>query len=159
DRGRRTQLLCEAPTDKNWSRTNGFCLPAWPCALSIDQHYLGIMACGLRKSLEGPTHERPDPRRTAGVGRSHSPARALARLAAPGAAAVSRLQARHGLIGRSNQLDEMLARLEKVAPSEANVCILGESGTGKELPPQAIHNLSRRADRPFVILDCTAIPE
>jgi transcriptional regulator with PAS, ATPase and Fis domain len=72
---------------------------------------------------------------------------------------VSRLQARHGIIGQSKQLDEMLARLEKVAPSEANVCISGESGTGKELLAQAIHNLSPRADRPFVILDCTAIPE
>jgi transcriptional regulator with PAS, ATPase and Fis domain len=72
---------------------------------------------------------------------------------------VSRLQARHGLIGQSKQLDEMLARLEKVAPSEANVCISGESGTGKELLAKAIHNLSPRADRPFVVLDCTAIPE
>jgi transcriptional regulator with PAS, ATPase and Fis domain len=53
----------------------------------------------------------------------------------------------------------MLARLEKVAPSEANVCILGESGTGKELLAKAIHNLSPRADRPLVTLDCTAIPE
>ena len=67
--------------------------------------------------------------------------------------------ARHGIIGRSKHLDEMLARLEKVAPSEANVCISGESGTGKELLAQAIHDLSPRADRPFVTLDCTAIPE
>jgi transcriptional regulator with PAS, ATPase and Fis domain len=67
--------------------------------------------------------------------------------------------ARHGIIGRSKQLDEMLARLEKVAPSEANVCISGESGTGKELLAKAIHNLSPRADRPLVVLDCTAIPE
>src|SRR5713101_1234435 len=71
----------------------------------------------------------------------------------------SRRGARHGIIGQSKQLDEMLARLEKVAPSEANVCISGESGTGKELLAHAIHNLSPRADRPFVILDCTAIPE
>ena len=67
--------------------------------------------------------------------------------------------ARHGLVGQSKQLDEMLARLEKVAPSEANVCISGESGTGKELLAQAIHSLSPRADRPLVTLDCTAIPE
>src|SRR5262245_14714761 len=43
----------------------------------------GVMACGLRTSLEGATCERPDPRRAAGVGGPHSPARAPARLAAP----------------------------------------------------------------------------
>jgi len=65
----------------------------------------------------------------------------------------------HGIIGQSTQLHEVLARIEKAAPGDANVCISGESGTGKELIAQAIHTLSARADRPLVTLDCTAIPE
>jgi DNA-binding NtrC family response regulator len=67
--------------------------------------------------------------------------------------------AAHGLIGQSLQLAEVLAKIEKVAAGDANVCISGESGTGKELIARAIHEQSARADRPLVTLDCTAIPE
>ena len=65
----------------------------------------------------------------------------------------------HGLIGQSPQLGEVLAKIEKVAVGDANVCISGESGTGKELIARAIHEQSARGDRPLVTLDCTAIPE
>jgi transcriptional regulator with PAS, ATPase and Fis domain len=65
----------------------------------------------------------------------------------------------HGIIGQSTRLHDVLARIEKAAPGDANVCISGESGTGKELIARAIHTLSARADRPLVTLDCTAIPE
>ena len=65
----------------------------------------------------------------------------------------------HGLLGQSAQLAEVLAKIEKVAPGDANVCISGESGTGKELIARAIHAQSARAERPLVTLDCTAIPE
>ena len=65
----------------------------------------------------------------------------------------------HGIIGQSTQLHDVLARIEKAAPGDANVCISGESGTGKELIARAIHTLSARANRPLVTLDCTAIPE
>src|SRR5229473_2083435 len=64
-----------------------------------------------------------------------------------------------GIIGESKQLHEVLARVEKAAPGDANVCISGESGTGKELIARAIHMQSARVDRPLVTLDCTAIPE
>jgi transcriptional regulator with PAS, ATPase and Fis domain len=67
--------------------------------------------------------------------------------------------AAHGLIGQSPQLGEVLAKIEKVAVGDANVCISGESGTGKELIARAIHEQSARGDRPLVTLDCTAIPE
>jgi transcriptional regulator with PAS, ATPase and Fis domain len=67
--------------------------------------------------------------------------------------------AAHGLVGQSVQLGEVLAKIEKVAPGDANVCISGESGTGKELIARAIHAQSARGDRPLVTLDCTAIPE
>jgi two-component system response regulator HydG len=65
----------------------------------------------------------------------------------------------HGLVGQSAQLAEVLAKIEKVAAGDANVCISGESGTGKELIARAIHAQSARWDRPLVTLDCTAIPE
>jgi transcriptional regulator with PAS, ATPase and Fis domain len=62
-------------------------------------------------------------------------------------------------VGQSAQLAEVLAKVEKVAAGDANVCISGESGTGKELIARAIHAQSPRGDRPLVTLDCTAIPE
>ncbi|MEE9171986.1 MAG: sigma-54 dependent transcriptional regulator, partial [candidate division NC10 bacterium] len=49
--------------------------------------------------------------------------------------------------------------VSKVAQAEANVCLYGESGTGKELVSRAIHDSGRRRGRPFVVLDCAAIPE
>src|SRR6266699_327195 len=64
-----------------------------------------------------------------------------------------------GIIGNSKQLHEVLARVEKAAPGDANVCISGESGTGEELMARGIHMQSARVDRPLVTLDCTAIPE
>src|SRR6266702_3290730 len=64
-----------------------------------------------------------------------------------------------GIIGQSQQLREVLAKIDKVAGGDANVCIMGESGTGKELIARAIHQSSPRRDQPLVTLDCTAIPE
>jgi transcriptional regulator with PAS, ATPase and Fis domain len=58
----------------------------------------------------------------------------------------------HGLIEKVHQL------VRRVAPTEATVLIMGESGTGKELVARAIHTLSHRADRPFIPVNCGAIP-
>jgi DNA-binding NtrC family response regulator len=77
----------------------------------------------------------------------------------PGADASVPLPGRYGIIGRSRPMQEIFAKIEKVAPSDTSVCIYGESGTGKELIAYAIHRASPRRDRPFVPLDCTAIPE
>jgi len=71
----------------------------------------------------------------------------------------SRVTNQHGIVGQSKQLHEVLARVEKAAPGNANLCISGESGTGKDLIARAIHAQSARRDRPLVTLDCTAIPE
>ena len=76
-----------------------------------------------------------------------------------GARATSRGTRTHALVGQSGALRRVLAKIEKVAPEDANVCISGESGTGKELIARAIHAQSARWDRPLVTLDCTAIPE
>jgi transcriptional regulator with PAS, ATPase and Fis domain len=65
----------------------------------------------------------------------------------------------HGLVGRSRQMRELVARAVKAAAGDANVCIYGESGTGKELIARAIHALSDRRHGPLVTFDCTAVPE
>jgi two-component system response regulator GlrR len=63
------------------------------------------------------------------------------------------------LITRSAAMEALLAQAKRVAQSDASVCIFGASGTGKELLARAIHNASRRADAPFVAVNCGAIPE
>ena len=64
-----------------------------------------------------------------------------------------------GLIGRAATFRGMLELVARVAPSEATVLLQGESGTGKELVARAIHDASRRADRPFVAVDCSGLTE
>jgi formate hydrogenlyase transcriptional activator len=62
------------------------------------------------------------------------------------------------IVGRSAALQRALRDVEVVAPTDSGVLILGETGTGKELIARAIHNLSGRQDRPFIKLNCAAIP-
>jgi len=62
------------------------------------------------------------------------------------------------IIGRSAPLQRVLREVEVVAPTDSGVLIQGETGTGKELIAQAIHNRSARRDRPFVKVNCAAIP-
>jgi formate hydrogenlyase transcriptional activator len=62
------------------------------------------------------------------------------------------------IIGKSPALEFVLAEVERVAPTDSTVLVLGETGTGKELIARAIHNISARCGRPFVKLNCSAIP-
>ncbi len=62
------------------------------------------------------------------------------------------------VIGSSPALESVLEQVERVAPTDSTVLIQGETGTGKELIAHAIHNLSSRCGRPFVRLNCAAIP-
>jgi transcriptional regulator with GAF, ATPase, and Fis domain len=62
------------------------------------------------------------------------------------------------IIGSSPALEAVLAKVDLVAPTDSTVLVLGETGTGKELMARAVHNLSRRARRPFVKVNCAAIP-
>ncbi len=64
----------------------------------------------------------------------------------------------HAIIGESDGVKRLLAMIQRVAATEANVLIQGESGTGKELVAQAIHFGGSRAHRPFVAVNCGAIP-
>lgn len=63
------------------------------------------------------------------------------------------------LVGPSKRMQEVFRLIEMVAPSTASVLITGESGTGKELVARTIHSLSNRKAKPFVAINCAAIPE
>lgn len=65
----------------------------------------------------------------------------------------------HNLIGKSPGMQEIYGKIEQVADSRTTVMITGESGTGKELVARALHYNSARRDRPFVALNCAALPE
>ena len=64
-----------------------------------------------------------------------------------------------GLIARSHAMQAVLDLVERVAPTDATVLIQGESGTGKEVIAKAVHHASARATRPFVSVNCGAVPE
>ncbi len=63
-----------------------------------------------------------------------------------------------GLVGNSPPMRRAMELVEKVAPSKASVVITGQSGTGKEMVARAIHQLSPRRDKPFIAINCSAIP-
>src|ERR1700731_2584339 len=63
------------------------------------------------------------------------------------------------LLGGSKTMQDVMRILEQVSPSSASVLITGETGSGKEILARTIHSLSPRAERPFVAINCSAIPE
>jgi two-component system nitrogen regulation response regulator NtrX len=66
---------------------------------------------------------------------------------------------RYQIAGHSNAIVEMKEQIEKAAPTDAWVLIVGENGTGKELVAHTIHRLSKRNNKPFIEVNCAAIPE
>ena len=65
---------------------------------------------------------------------------------------------RHELVWTSEAMQRVMGQVDRVAPTESRVCILGETGTGKELVARAIHDRSARRERPFVSVNCAAVP-
>jgi DNA-binding NtrC family response regulator len=70
-----------------------------------------------------------------------------------------RLQERTGILGDHPAIQEVLIKIEQMAPVSSTVLIEGESGTGKELVARAIHDLSPRRGKPFIAVNCAALPE
>ncbi|HEX6534089.1 MAG TPA: sigma-54 dependent transcriptional regulator [Gemmatimonadaceae bacterium] len=68
------------------------------------------------------------------------------------------IESRYEIVGRSFAIRTLIEKIERVAPTPARVLITGENGTGKELVARAVHRLSARASRPFVEVNCAAIP-
>jgi len=63
------------------------------------------------------------------------------------------------MVGKSKKMQEIFALVERVAPTTASILITGESGTGKEVVARTLHDLSARKAKPFVAINCSAIPE
>jgi two-component system, NtrC family, response regulator HydG len=72
---------------------------------------------------------------------------------------LGRVRKERRIIGNSPAIRRTFEMLEQVAPSSATVLLLGDSGTGKELFARALHDMSPRANRPFVAVNCAALPE
>src|SRR3989475_2209198 len=72
--------------------------------------------------------------------------------------ALRRRVGRHEIVWKSDAMRRVMALVDRVAPTESRVCILGETGTGKELVARALHERSARRDRPFVSVNCAAVP-
>jgi DNA-binding NtrC family response regulator len=70
-----------------------------------------------------------------------------------------RLQERTGIVGESAPIQEVLVRIEQMAPVSSTVLIQGESGTGKELVAKGLHDLSSRRGKAFIAVNCGALPE
>jgi two-component system response regulator HydG len=64
-----------------------------------------------------------------------------------------------GMIGESEVMQDIFHKIDKIAPTDANILILGENGTGKDLIATAIHEQSLRADKPFIKVDVGALTE
>lgn len=62
------------------------------------------------------------------------------------------------IVGKSIFMKRVFNMIDKIAPFDTNVVIIGESGTGKELVAKAIHNKSRRADKPYITVNCASLP-
>src|SRR5512144_439886 len=65
---------------------------------------------------------------------------------------------KHSIVHSGDAMRRVMAQVDRVAASEARVCILGETGTGKELIARALHDRSPRREGPFVTLNCAAVP-
>lgn len=111
--------------------------------------------CGLLKLRFHDFHTLPvDPARLlASLGHAHGKARLTVPIDIP-----TEAQGKHGMIGMSKVMRDLYRMIDKTCRMDAPVLIDGESGTGKELVALAIHQVSSRANAPFVAVNCAALP-
>ena len=110
------------------------------------------MRAGAHDYMTKPINARAFESRISELGQRHGHARALSSYEKPGQPQFE------GFIGASAQMKEIYQQIERIAPSSAPVFITGESGSGKEVCAQALHQRSPRADKPFIAINCSAIP-
>lgn len=113
-------------------------------AFAQEQLAAGVPSCSVLSSIPAPPHAE----QTVG--------QAVVLPVPPAEAKEERLGR---LIGRSDVMRHLFEMIRLVAPSDATVLLEGESGTGKEMAARTIHDFSSRRDRPFVVIDCGALPE
>jgi len=132
------QLDALTTTSDEWGQelSSAFALEAVDCPLGSD--------FATENQADGPAPNREGPDTHVSTFRLDEPLTAEDRF--------------EGIIGRSTSLRNVFAQVKIVAPTDATVLLLGETGTGKELIARALHNRGSRHNRPFVRVNCAAIP-
>ena len=129
--------------------------------LSVFQKVIGCIY--LDTTLSGGRFERDDLELVAGIAgicaAALENARRLQWLEQENLRLSTEINLEHNMVGETACMKELYQFLSRVAPSDTTVLIQGESGTGKELAARAIHRNSQRGNRPFIAINCAAIPE
>lgn len=138
---------------------------SWAAPLASRSTLGGILLVEAPDTPDDPAGTRVNPNRVDRV------VRTLALLTSAALENIDRLElaeqpkkeespaAPYGIVGNSPPVQRMLAAIRKAGPTNSTVLITGESGTGKELVARALHEVSNRRDRPFIAVNCAAIPE
>jgi DNA-binding NtrC family response regulator len=120
-------------------------------SLKQERISIPVVACGIRADAEAAV------RAIRAGAKEYVPLPPDAQLIAAVLEAVS--EESHALIFRHPKMQQVIALADQVAPSEASILITGESGTGKEVMARYVHRRSHRAERPFISVNCAAIPD
>ncbi len=146
-RGELSFVCVPVPAEKGWTGALGLTLPfRRERVYEIESAFLAVAAQMLAQALRAQRLVEVERRR----------------LAEENAQLREELKQRHGmgsLVGHHRLMEQVYEQVARVAPANTTVLLRGESGTGKELVAEAIHYNSPRADKPFVKVNCGALPE